>query len=230
MKKIRVLLVDDHAVVRAGYRTLLENAPDIEVVEEAACGEDACRYFADLSPDVVVMDLNLPGIGGLEAIRHIILRDHGAAILVFSMYDDTAFVEKALEAGAKGYITKNSAPDIMVDAVREVAAGNAFLDHKLAQNLALQKSAGRRDVFSCLTTREFEIFCLLAEGKSPQQTASDLALSYKTVANYTTQIKAKLNVRNSTELVHLAIRNGIIKPINEQLAADPGADLKENEH
>lgn len=214
---IRVLLVDDHAVVRKGYRMLLENAADIEVIAEAASGEDACRYFADLSPDVVVMDLTLPGIGGLEAIRHIILRDPRAAVLVFSMHDDTAFVEKALEAGAKGYITKNSAPEILVDAVRKVAAGNVFIDQQLAQNLALKKSAGGRDAVSGLTTREFEIFCLLAQGKSPQQTASELALSYKTVANYTTQIKTKLNVRNSTELVHLAIRNGIIKPVNEQL-------------
>lgn len=214
---IRVLLVDDHAVVRKGYRTLLENARDIEVIAEAASGEDACRCFADLGPDIVVMDLTLPGIGGLEAIRHIILRDGRASVLVFSMHDDTAFVEKALEAGAKGYITKNSAPETLVDAVRKVAAGNVFIDQQLAQNLALKKSAGGRDAVSGLTTREFEIFCLLAQGKSPQQTASELALSYKTVANYTTQIKAKLNVRNSTELVHLAIRNGIIKPVNEQL-------------
>ena len=221
MKRIRVLLVDDHAVVRAGYRTLLENAPDIEVVEEASSGEQACQHFAALAPDVVIMDLSLPGIGGLEAIRRITARDHDAAILVFSMHDDTAFVEKALEAGAKGYITKNSAPEMMVDGVREVARGNAFLDNQLAQNLALQKSAGRSDLLSCLTTREFEIFCLLAQGKSPHETASDLALSYKTVANYTTQIKSKLNVTNSTELVHLAIRNGIIKPISEALGNDP---------
>jgi two-component system invasion response regulator UvrY len=214
---LRVLLVDDHAVVRKGYRTLLENAPDIEVIAEAASGEHACRCFADLGPDVVVMDINLPGIGGLEAIRRIMLRDNQALILVFSMHDDTAFVEKALEAGAKGYITKSSAPEILVDAVRAVAAGKLFIDQQLAQNLSLQKSAKGRDAVSGLTTREFEIFYLLAQGKSTQQTASELSLSYKTVANYTTQIKAKLKVRNNTELVHLALRNGILKPINEQL-------------
>ena len=214
---LRVLLVDDHAVVRKGYRTLLENAPDIEVIAEAASGEHACRCFADLGPDVVVMDINLPGIGGLEAIRRIMLRDNQALILVFSMHDDTAFVEKALEAGAKGYITKSSAPEILVDAVRAVAAGKLFIDQQLAQNLSLHKSAKGRDAVSGLTTREFEIFYLLAQGKSTQQTASELSLSYKTVANYTTQIKAKLKVRNNTELVHLALRNGILKPINEQL-------------
>lgn len=214
---IRVLLVDDHAVVRQGYRTLLENAPDIEVIAEAASGEQACRYFADQGPDVVVMDLSLPGIGGLEAIRRIMLRDNQALVLVFSMHDDNAFVEKALEAGARGYITKNSAPETLVGAVREVANGKLFIDPQLTHNLSVKKSMEGRDAVSALTTREFEIFFLLAQGKSPQQAASELALSYKTVANYTTQIKSKLNVRNNTELVHLAIRNGIIKPVSEQM-------------
>ncbi len=216
MSVIRVLLVDDHEVVRAGYRTLLDAAPEIEVVAEASRGEEACQRFAEALPDVVVMDLSLPGIGGLEAIRRITARDRDAAILVFSMHDDTAFVEKALEAGARGYITKNSAAEIMVDAVRTVAAGNAFIDRELAQNLALRRAGGGRELFSCLTTREFEIFSLLARGLSPVETAGELALSYKTVANYTTQIKAKLNVKSTTELVHLAIRHGVISPVSEE--------------
>jgi two-component system, NarL family, invasion response regulator UvrY len=215
MSVIRVLLVDDHAVVRAGYRTLLDGAQEIEVVAEAERGEEACQRFAELLPDVVVMDLSLPGIGGLEAIRRIIARDREAAILVFSMHDDTAFVEKALQAGARGYITKHSAAEIMVDAIRAVAAGRAFIDRELAQNLALGRAGGGRELFSCLTTREFEIFSLLARGLTPVETASELALSYKTVANYTTQIKSKLNVRSSAELVHLAIRHGVINPVSE---------------
>jgi DNA-binding NarL/FixJ family response regulator len=215
MNSIRVLLVDDHAVVRAGYRTLLDGVPDIKVVAEAERGEEACQRFAELLPDVVVMDLSLPGIGGLEATRRIIARDSKAAILVFSMHDDTAFVEKALAAGARGYITKNSAAEIMVDAIRAVATGRAFIDHELAQNLALRRAGGGREIFDCLTTREFQIFNLLAHGKTPAETASELALSYKTVANYTTQIKTKLNVKTTTELVHLAIRHGIINPVSE---------------
>jgi len=215
MNAIRVLLVDDHAVVRAGYRTLLDGAPEIEVVAEAERGEEACQRFAELLPDVVVMDLSLPGIGGLEAIRRIIARDRRAAILVFSMHDDTAFVEKALAAGALGYITKNSAAEIMVDAIRAVAAGQPFIDRELAQNLALRRARGGRELFACLTTREFQIFSLLANGLSPAEAASELALSYKTVANYTTQIKSKLNVKTTTELVHLAIRHGVIDPISE---------------
>lgn len=219
MKQIRVLLVDDHAVVRAGYRSLLDAAPDIRVVAEASSGEQACQLFAQHTPTVVVMDLSLPGIGGLEAIRRIIARDKSAAILVFSMHDDTAFVEKAMQAGALGYITKNCAPEIMLDGVRTVAQGKSYIDKTLAQNLALRKSEG--DVFTCLTTREFEIFCLLAQGKSPHEAAKELALSYKTVANYNTQIKAKLQVHNSTELVRLAMRHGIIKPVEELLGESP---------
>jgi DNA-binding NarL/FixJ family response regulator len=215
MSTIRVLLVDDHAVVRAGYRTLLDGTPDIEVVAEAERGEEACQRYAELHPDLVVMDLSLPGIGGLEAIRRIIARDSEAAILVFSMHDDTAFVEKALTAGARGYITKNSAAEIMVDAIRSIAAGDAYIDRELAKNLAMQRAGGSREVFACLTTREFQIFNLLAHGLTPTETASELALSYKTVANYTTQIKSKLNVKTTTELVHLAIRHGIIDPVSE---------------
>lgn len=216
MSAIRVLLVDDHAVVRAGYRTLLDGAPEVEVVAEAERGEEACQRFAELRPDVVVMDLSLPGIGGLEAIRRILARDRDAAILVFSMHDDTAFVEKALAAGARGYITKNSAAEVMVDAIRAVAAGQPYIDYELAQTLALHRAAGRgRELFDGLTTREFQIFTLLAHGLTTAETASELSLSYKTVANYTTQIKSKLNVKGTTELVHLAIRHGIIEPFSE---------------
>jgi DNA-binding NarL/FixJ family response regulator len=215
MSAIRVLLVDDHAVVRAGYRTLLDSADGIEVIAEAERGEEACQRFAELEPDVVVMDLSLPGIGGLEAIRRIRARDKDATVLVFSMHDDTAFVEKALAAGARGYITKNSAAETMVDAIRTVASGEAYIDRELAQNMAMRQAGGGDEAFSCLTTREFQIFNLLAHGLSPNETASELALSYKTVANYTTQIKAKLNVKSNTELVHLAIRHGIIDPVSE---------------
>src|SRR5690606_33531382 len=131
-KRIRLLLVDDHAVVRAGYRLLLQNTPDIEIVAEAETGEQACRMYIEHNPDIVVMDLSLPGIGGLEAIRRIMARDREARILVFSMHENTMFVEQALAAGARGYITKSSAPKVLVDAVRQVAAGRSHLDSDLA--------------------------------------------------------------------------------------------------
>lgn len=211
-KKIRVLLVDDHAVVRAGYRMLLKNSEDIEVISEADSGEHACKCFADFQPDVVVMDLTMPGIGGLEAIRRIIARDANAKILVFSMHEDTVFVEQALQAGARGYLTKSSAPEVLVEAIKELAAGKSHIDSEIVQRLAVQKSRGKDSPFSGLSTREFEIFCLLAEGLNTSEIAKRLSLSYKTVANYSTQIKSKLNVSTIAELARLAIRHNIVSP------------------
>jgi len=209
-KKIHVLLVDDHAVVRAGYQMLLKNTEDIEVVAEADTGESACKQFIDFQPDVVVMDLSMPGIGGLEAIRRMIARDADAKILVFSMHDDTVFVEQALQAGAKGYITKTSEPEILVEAIRSLASGQSHLDADLAQRLAIQKSLGTDSLLSSLSTREFEIFCLLAEGLNSSEIAKRLSLSYKTVANYSTQIKSKLNVSTLADIARLAIRYNIV--------------------
>ena len=209
-KKIRVLLADDHAVVRAGYRVLLQNTTDIEVIAEADSGEKACRAFADLQPDVVVMDLSMPGIGGLQAIRRMVARDPHARILVFSMHEDTVFVEQALQAGAQGYITKSSAPEILVEAIRELAAGKSHIDTEIVQRLAFQKARGKDSPFSNLSTREFEIFCLLAEGLNTSEIAKRLSLSYKTIANYSTQIKSKLHVSTVAEIARLAIRHNII--------------------
>lgn len=209
-KKIRVLLVDDHAVVRAGYRLLLQNSSEIEIVAEAESGENACRLYTDLLPDVVIMDLSLPGMGGLEAIRRIMARDPRARILVFSMHEDMVFVDQAVNAGARGYITKSSAPDVLVDAVRKIASGKSYLDDETAQTLAYQKLRGGDTPFSELSTREFEIFCYLAEGMNSNEIADRLSLSYKTIANYSTQIKTKLNTGSIAELTRLAIRHGIV--------------------
>jgi len=208
--RVRVLLVDDHAVVRAGYRLLLQNAPEIEVVAEADSGELACRLFAEQAPDVVIMDLTLPGIGGLEAIRRIMQRDPNARVLVFSMHEDTMFVEHALAAGARGYVTKSSAPQVLVAAVKQVAAGGRPLAGDIAQRLAFDRVRGRDTPLMELSTREFEIFCLLAEGLNSADIGKRLSLSQKTVANYGTQLKSKLNVGSVAELTRLAIRHGII--------------------
>lgn len=212
LNNIRILLVDDHAVVRAGYRTLLESYSNIVVVAEADSGELACQKFIEFKPDVVVMDLSLPGIGGLEAISHILSHDPKARILVFSMHDDIAFVEQALQTGARGYITKSDGLDILVEAVNTVASGRVYIDHALAQELAYEKSRNADSLFSSLSSREFEIFCLLGQGLSVTDIATRIRLGYKTVANYHTQIKHKLNVRSSGELIHLAIRGGLVNP------------------
>jgi DNA-binding NarL/FixJ family response regulator len=209
-RRIRVLLVDDHAVVRAGYRILLKNSPEIDVVAEADSGESACAAFSEINPDVVVMDLTLPGMSGLEAIQRIVARAPGARILVFSMHEDPMFAERALANGARGYITKRSAPAVLGEAIRQVDAGLVYIDAKLAQRLAAQKARGEDSELAGLSTREFEIFCLFAEGVGSNEIGKRLNLSPKTVANYGSQIKGKLQVSSMAEFARLAIRHGIV--------------------
>ncbi len=209
--KIRILLVDDHAVVRAGYQMLLKQSEKTEIIAEASSGEQASKLFTDLKPDVVVMDLSLPGISGLEAIRRIIRKDPNARILVFSMHEDTVFVDQALRAGARGYLTKNSAPKTLVKAIEEIAEGRIYIDDRVVQHLAFQKARDEIGPFSNLSTREFEIFCLLAEGLNTSEIATRLSIGYKTVANYSSQIKNKLQVNTTAELARLAIRHNILQ-------------------
>ena len=208
---MRILLVDDHAVVRAGCKALLENQGDLRVIAEAESGEAACRQFIEHAPDVVIMDLSMPGIGGIEAIRRIVARQSDARVLVFSMHEDTLFVEQALQAGARGYIGKRSTRLVLVEAVRQIASGNIYIDPDIAQRLAVQKTKGSDSPLLALSTREFEILCLLAEGLSVNRVAIRLTLSCKTVANYATQIKSKLEVETTSELTRLAIRHGLVK-------------------
>ena len=205
------MLVDDHAVVRAGYNMLLKNAPEITVVAEASNGEEAYQLYSAHKPDVVVMDLSLPGIGGIEAIKRICSRDNKATILVFSMHEEVIFVEQALQAGASGYITKSTDPQLLVDAIIRLSKGEKYIDAELAQRLAYEKSRGQDSLLSDLSTREFEIFCMLAEGSNTSEIAKRLCLSYKTVANYSTQIKSKLNVSTVADIARLAIRHNIIQ-------------------
>lgn len=211
VNKLRVLLVDDHAVVRAGYRMLLRQSDRVDVIAEAANGEQACKLFSELQPEIVVMDLSLPGMTGLEAIRRIIGKDPNARILVFSMHEDNVFVDQALRAGACGYLTKNSAPEALLNALEEVAQGNVYIDARIAQDLAIWKVRNEGGPFTSLSAREFEIFCLLAEGLQTSEIASRLSIGYKTVANYSTQIKNKLHVNTIAELVRLAIRHNILQ-------------------
>lgn len=208
---VKVMLVDDHAVVRAGYNMLLKNAPEITVVAEASSGEEAYQLYSVHKPDVVVMDLSLPGIGGIEAIKRICSRDNKATILVFSMHEEVIFVEQALQAGASGYITKSTDPQLLVEAIIRLSKGEKYIDAELAQRLAYEKSRGQDSLLSDLSTREFEIFCMLAEGSNTSEIAKRLSLSYKTVANYSTQIKSKLNVTTIADIARLAIRHNIIQ-------------------
>lgn len=209
-KAVRVVLVDDHAVVREGYRRLLERTDDISVVADVSTGEQAYRTVCELQPDVTVMDISLPGIGGIEAVRRIVARLPDAKILMFSMHEDTVFSSRALQAGARGYVTKSAAPEVLVEAVRLVAAGKLYISHEMAQELAVQMLPGRDNPIDALSAREFEVFRLLVAGHSLQEISKILCLSYKTVANYQSSIKHKLDVSNSAQVVRIALSHGLI--------------------
>jgi DNA-binding NarL/FixJ family response regulator len=210
---ITVLLVDDHAVVREGYRRLLEESGRIRVIAEVATGADAYDQFCQLKPDVVVMDIALPGVSGIESTRRIRMRDPHARILVFSMYEDSIFVRRALEAGAAGYLTKASAPHVLVAAVDAVASGERYLSHDIAQKLALESPSGDATMYQSLSAREFEILKLLAQGFAPGEIASQLNLTAKTVANHQSLIKQKLGVETATQLVRVAMQLGLVPPV-----------------
>ena len=209
-KKTTILLVDDHAVVRAGVRRLLEQEPLFEVIGEAESGEKAYQIFGELKPDVMVMDLSMPGMGGLEAIRRILMRYEKAKILVLSMHEDLSFANQALKLGAKGYLTKNALADDLVKSIETVTQGDVFLSDEIAKKMAMQSISGNQDPVHELSAREFEIFRLLAEGLDIEAIASTLNISSKTVSNYQTMIKQKLDINTPIELIRYAIKVGVI--------------------
>ena len=210
-KKTTIVLVDDHAVVRAGVRRLLEQEPLFEVIGEAESGEKAYQTFGELKPDVMVMDLSMPGMGGLEAIRRILMRYEKAKILVLSMHEDLSFANQALKLGAKGYLIKNALADDLVKSIETVSNGEVFLSAEIAKKMAMQSISGDKDPIHELSAREFEIFRLLAEGLDIDAIASTLNISSKTVSNYQTMIKQKLDINSPVELIRYAIKTGVIK-------------------
>lgn len=210
IEKTRVILVDDHNVVRSGLRRLLELGGDIDVVAEVNSGEQACQIYNDFLPDVLVMDLSMPGIGGLEALRRILTLSPKAKIVIFSMHENTVFATQALSAGAQCYVAKSGSMDDLLLAVRVAASGKTYISPNIAQKIALQTISGESDPIQRLSTREFEVFRLLAEGLNIESIASTLNISQKTAANYQTILRQKLGVSNAVELVRLAIQHGII--------------------
>ncbi len=211
-KRTKVLLVDDHAVVRAGFKLLLSAVSSMEVTAEADCGEQAIQLYQQFQPDVVVMDLSMPGIGGLEAIRRIIQRDERAIILVFSVHNEQVYVCRALNAGAKGYITKNSAPEILVEAIEKIQQGQQYVERGLVvEVMGIPAEHDYQKILENFSVREFDIFRLLAKGLTAHKIADELCLGYKTVANYATQIKKKLQVSSVAELAHVAVLLGVLK-------------------
>ena len=210
-KKVTIVLVDDHAVVRAGVRRLLEQEALFDVIGEAESGEKAYHMFGELKPDVMVMDLSMPGMGGLEAIRRILMRHERARILVLTMHEDLSFANQALKLGAKGYLIKNTLGDDLVKSIQTVSRGEVFLSDEIAKKMAMQSISGEQDPIHELSAREFEIFRLLAEGLEIDAIATTLNISSKTVSNYQTMIKQKLNINTPVELIRYAIKAGIIK-------------------
>jgi len=209
-KRITLLLVDDHAIVREGYRSLIMKQVGLEVVAEAVDGIQAYQQFKRVAPDVTVMDLSLPGQSGLETIARIKQRSPDAKILVFTMHQNPRFAVQALRAGALGYITKSSSPDVLLRAINEVYCGRRILSPDIAQAIALEKSGHELKALETLTTREFEILRLLAEASSKEDIARMLNISFKTVSNCHYLIKRKLGVASDIELIHWAIKMDVI--------------------
>jgi two-component system invasion response regulator UvrY len=211
-RAIQVLLVDDHPVVRDGYRRLLENTADIRVVAEAGDGEHACRLYGAHHPDVVILDISMPGMGGLEVLRRLKASDAAAHVLIFSMHDSETMIQRALEAGATGYLSKSGGMGQMVAAVRAVAEGKPYVDQDRALDLAVRRVAGvGDDPLRILSSREFQLFRLFAEGRTAGDIADTLSISPKTVGVHYTNIMKKLRLQNAAQLVRLAIRCDVIQ-------------------
>jgi two-component system, NarL family, invasion response regulator UvrY len=206
-----VMLVDDHVLVRMGFRMLLGDA-GIEVVAEADTGEQACTLYATAKPDVVVMDLSMPGMGGLEALRRLRAQDGNARVLVLSAHQDSAHPQRALKAGALGYLAKGSAPDELIAAVRAVVQGRGYVDARTAQTLAMAHiDGGERNPAQALSEREFAVFVQLARGASVAQIAQNLSLSPSTVGTHLYNVKQKLAAGNQSELTLIALRWGLLE-------------------
>jgi DNA-binding NarL/FixJ family response regulator len=214
---VRLLLADDHAIVRAGYRHLLERQDRYAVVAEAESAEQAYVLYRQHRPDVVVVDLAMPGASGLEAIQRILSLDPAARVLVFSMHVSTDFAQAALRAGAFGYVTKSSAPDVLLRAIGDVLARRRVLSPDIAHSLALARLSGERRPLESLTPREFDVLTMLISPATVQDIAKRLHLSVKTVQNLHYQIKAKLGAATDIELTRLALSWGL-----DPAPPDPG--------
>ena len=210
IKAIRILLVDDHPVVRLGFQQVLNSAPDMEVIAEAATGEEAIKVYRKQSPGVLVMDISMPGMGGMAAARHILEQSPKARIILLTMHNQQVFARRALKMGIKGYVTKTCQPDELIQAVRLVYRGRSYIEPAIAQELAISQATGDSDPIDILSPREFEVFTALADGQSVKDISNSLCLSPKTVAVHRSNILHKLDASNLSDITRLAIRYGII--------------------
>ncbi len=209
---IGVLLVDDHKLVRTGVRLILEETSDVRIVGEAGSGEEAIEQSRALKPDVVLMDVSMPGIGGLEATRKLLARNPSLKVIIVSVHATEPYPLRLLEAGAHGYLTKDCAADEIVTAIRRVHAGERYITAAIAQQLALSAVSGSNgSPFEQLSQRETQVILMITGGQSPQTIANRLHLSPKTVSTYRTRLFQKLAVSNDVELMRLAMRYGVIE-------------------
>jgi two-component system, NarL family, invasion response regulator UvrY len=205
---LRVLIVDDHPIVISGCRALLETDPAVEV-SEADDGAAGFAAFFAVKPDVALIDINLPGLSGLELMRRILEREPAARLVIFSMNDNPVIAARAIEAGAKGYIAKNDDPALFAEAVKAVARGGLYLHPEMARQVAFLRAGASANGISSLSPREVEILRLLAAGRTMAQIADLLDVSYKTIANNCTQLKQKLGARSAMDLMRIALGSGI---------------------
>ncbi|NDC61144.1 MAG: DNA-binding response regulator [Betaproteobacteria bacterium] len=210
MSKLKLMLVDDHAVVRGGFKVLLQTWEDVEVVAEAASGEEALQRYEQHHPDVVIMDIAMAGMGGIEAIKRLIARDPNAKILSLSAHEDTSYAKRALQAGALGYLSKRTAPEVLIDAIHLVGQKKRFIDPLIAQRMAMQDLDGDQSPIEKLSPREFEVFVQLARGQSVVQISDTLNLSSSTVGTHLYKIKQKLQLVNQSEITLMALRHGLL--------------------
>ncbi|MDH4980711.1 response regulator transcription factor [Hyphomicrobium sp. D-2] len=210
---IRVLLVDDHAVVRQGYRRLIEMHRDIEVVAEAEDAASGYKAFKDARPDVVVVDISMPGRGGIDLVRQIRQLNSEARVLIFTMHASATYAQQAFNAGARGYVTKSSPPEVLVGAIRSVYAGRPALCAEINEVFATSRLCGEGTALDELSPREFEVLRMILDAKPTDEIASAFNLSPKTIANYHYEIKSKLGVRSDIELVYFCMRQGLVKPV-----------------
>jgi two-component system invasion response regulator UvrY len=210
MAKLTLLLVDDHAVVRSGFKVLLQTWDDVDVVAEANSGEEALPLYTLHRPEVVVMDIAMAGMGGIEAIKRLMALDPQVRILALSAHEDSSYAKRALQAGALGYLSKRTAPEVLIDALRMVARHQRFIDPIIAQRMANQRTDSDTQYIDKLSPREFEVFILLAKGKSVVDISQSLGLSASTVGTHLYKVKLKLQLSNQSEMTLLAMRHGLL--------------------
>ena len=210
MSKLTLLLVDDHAVVRSGFKVLLQTWDDVDVVAEANSGEEALPLYTLHRPEVVVMDIAMAGMGGIEATKRLLALDPQVRILALSAHEDSSYAKRALQAGALGYLSKRTAPEVLIDALRLVARHQRFIDPLIAQRMANQPYDSDAQQIDKLSPREFEVFLLLAKGRSVLDISQALGLSSSTVGTHLYKVKQKLQLSNQSEMTLLAMRHGLL--------------------